>query len=136
MAIEEMYQQVPAVAASTQHQHIREIQSNGDAVGLVVARKEGPLFGGPCGKAGMTDVKGSHEAEGWRAGPAGTPGPADRQDGSAEASANPAGSVVGPRRKKDSSSLSPRDDLGALVSLSYISHTINDKKISHTWNTK
>ena len=78
MAIEEMYQQVPAVAASTQHQHIREIQSNGDAVGLVVARKEGPFFGGRCGKAGMTDVKGSHEAEGWRAGPAGTPGPADR----------------------------------------------------------
>ena len=88
-----------------------QVEAKCDAVGWWLQEKRVPLSGGPCGKARMTDVKGSHEAEGWRAGPAGTPGPADRQDGSAEASANPAGSVVEPRRKKDSSSLSPRDDL-------------------------
>ena len=50
-------------------------------MGWWLQEKRVPLSGGPCGKARMTDVKGSHEAEGWRAGPAGTPGPADRQDG-------------------------------------------------------
>ena len=88
-----------------------QVEAKCDAVGWWLQEKRAPLSGGPCGKARMTDVKGSHEAEGWRAGPAGTPGPADRQDGSAEASANPAGSVVGPHRKKDSPSSSPRDDL-------------------------
>jgi len=58
-----------------------QVEAKCDAVGWWLQEKRAPLSGGPCGKARMTDVKGSHEAEGWRAGPAGTPGPADRQDG-------------------------------------------------------